>query len=177
MGHIKKPQPVKLLAGLLYSGSETAALAKRLAENAFGRVDYESPEIDFSQTDYYREEMGPCLKRRFYSFEKPVDPAAAYASKLKTNAIEARLSKRGRRTVNIDPGILSLSRLILFTTKDYSHRIYMGRGIFAEITLIFEKDGFRALPWTYPDYRQASYSGVFRQIRGILKDQLRERNR
>jgi hypothetical protein len=72
--------------------------------------------------------------------------------KLVTNALEQARAADGRRRVNIDPGYLLLERFVLATGKNYSHRIYLGRGIYADLTLIYRQGAFRALPWTYPDY-------------------------
>lgn len=170
MGHKRQPEKFKLISGLLYADPEILSKVKPLLEREFGKIDFESEELDFTQTDYYRQEMGEGLKRRFLGFSKPVDPARAYRAKLKTNSIERRLSKNGNRAVNIDPGILSLSKLILFTTKDYSHRIFINDGIFAEVTLLYENDRFKPCPWTYPDYRQDLYSDILCRMRKDLKN-------
>ena len=73
-----------------------------------------------------------------------------------TNTIEKEYGPHGKRMVNIDPGYLLPSRFILATGKDYSHRIYIGRQIYADLTLIYHKQGFKTLEWTYPDYASES---------------------
>lgn len=131
----------------------------------FGEIDFESAVFDFSQTDYYRKEFGPGLLRQFISFKKLIPAERLSKIKNLTNKIERKLSNSGRRTVNIDPGYICLSKLVLASTKDYKHRIYLGGGIYAEITLIYQGKIF--VPWecTYPDYRSPEYIEVFNRIR------------
>lgn len=139
----------------------------------FGEIDFESAVFDFAQTDYYREELGPGLKRQFISFKKLILPERLSKIKNFTNKIERKLSGSGRRRVNIDPGYICLSKLVLASTKDYKHRIYLGGGIYAEITLIYQGKTF--VPWecTYPDYRSPEYISVFNRIRENLAQELK----
>jgi len=169
MGIPRRAGKVKLIAGILFSDAGAYAAAKKALAGAFGRIDFESGVFDFTHTSYYAGEMGQGLKRRFLSFERLIDPAKAYGAKIRTNLIERCRMKGGRRTVNIDPGYLDLAKLVLFSTKDYSHRIYAGKGVFAEATLFYKNKAFNPWPWTYPDYKTAEYLGVFNSIRDILK--------
>jgi hypothetical protein len=125
--------------------------------------------VDFNATDYYAAEMGPKLKRIFLSFARPAALDGIWKTKLRTNRIEKKFSLNGRRTVNIDPGYVDLSKMVLFSTKDYSHRPYLAKGIFAEVTLYYREGTFRTWPWTYPDYRQDSYIDIFNHIREMHK--------
>ncbi len=145
------------------------AQARGLLIRSFGPVDFESPVLDFIQTDYYKKEMGDGLKRQFLSFKRTMALDGLSVVKLKTGRLEKRLSLGGKRTVNIDPGYLDLAKLILFSTKDYSHRIYLGKGIFAEATLFYKDKSFNPWPWTYPDYRTPAYIEIFNGIREIYK--------
>lgn len=170
MGAVTKPNKVKLISGLIFSEPGLFGEAKRLLEKAFrNRVDYESATIDFTYTDYYAAEMGGVLKRRFISFKRPVPLEGIHRVKIRSNDIESRLSNSGRRRVNIDPGYLELSKLVLFSTKDYTHRIYLADGIFAEPTLFYRDGKFNPWPWTYPDYRTPEYAGIFEDIRNIYR--------
>ncbi len=169
MGRERLAARVKLFAGLIYADTSRYSESRRLLERVFGRSDYESAELDFTHTDYYEPEMGRALKRRFISFGKPADPEGICKVKLVTNRIEKRLSTAGKRLVNIDPGYLDLSKLVLFTTKDYSHRIYLGKSIYAENTLYYKDGSFRPWPWTYPDYGTKEYAEIFESIRDIFK--------
>ena len=174
MGPERHPtKKVKLITGLILERPSLLPEVKNRLEKAFKNgVDFESPLIDFNHTDYYAEEMGGPLKRVFLSYGRPIDLKAIYMTKLKTNIIEREFCKSGKRSVNIDPGYLDLSKLVLFSTKDYSHRVYLADGIFAEVTLFFKANTFNAWPWTYPDYKSDDYISVFNAIREIYKGEL-----
>ena len=167
MGYPKAHQPVKLIIGFIFCDDAVFINVLSRLIRRFGKIDFESQPIEFTYTDYYRQEFGPYLKRKFISFLKLIDPADLFIIKGITNNIEKKLSRRGIRRINIDPGYVCLSKLVLATTKDFAHRVYLNRGIFAEITLSFRNKSFTVLDWTYPDYRSAEYIAVFNQIREI----------
>jgi len=138
-----------------------------LLRGRFGPVDFESECVPFTQTGYYEKEFGSGLRRKFISFEKLIAPDKLAGIKLITNRIEAALSAGGRRKVNLDPGYLELAKFVLASTKDFSHRIYLAKGIYAEITLLYRSGAFRPLDWTYPDYRTEWYIETLEKIRQI----------
>lgn len=174
MGKAQKPRRVKLIIGMLAKDKRLFDIAEGFFTKKFGPIDYRSPLIPFNQTDYYKKEMGYPLERKFVSFKKLISPEGITEIKLLTNSIEKRLSvKNGRllkRAINIDPGYISDAKLILATTKDFSHRIYMGRGIYAEVTLFWKKKGFESFNWTYPDYKTPEYIDVLSNIRNAYVD-------
>jgi len=165
MGKIKDPSSVKLIAGFIFRDEGLFAEASACLRRRFGKTDFESPALTFNYTDYYEKEFGTGLIRRFLGFEKPIDPGIIAEIKIFTNKVEDKFARRGCRRINIDPGYVDLSKLILATTKDYSHRIYLKKGIYAETTLIYQGKSFRECPWTYPDYRTPEYIGIFNRIR------------
>lgn len=169
MGAIRIPEKVRLLAGLLSRDAGLFTVAKKRLEDMFGKIDYESEILDFYHTEYYDKEMGSNLKRIFFSFGMPYDPATIYDTKLKTNMLEQDFLDHGKRTLNIDPGYLNLSKLVLLSTKDYTHRIYLDKGIFAEVTLHYKDKSFQAWPWTYPDYKSKPYIDIFNLLREKYK--------
>ena len=176
MGEIREAQPVKLVSAI-FSGREevlTEAHAELVA--MFGPVDMESTAFDFDQTTYYEEQMGPDLKKTLLAFERLIKPDDLPGIKRATNKLEETLAGRhpdgAPRPVNIDPGYVSLSKLVLATTKDYSHRLYLGEGIYGEVTLAFQGGGFEPQPWTYPDYRREEYRAFLTAVRNRLKSQL-----
>lgn len=140
----------------------------------FGEVDSQSQEIPFTYTDYYEREIGNNLKRVFVSFKRLIPPSELAKIKNITNRIEDRLAKENKRTVNIDPGYVDLAKLVLASTKDYKHRIYLNKGIFAEITLVFQDKSFKAWECTYPDYAGQDYIGIFNKIRDIYNIQIKQ---
>jgi hypothetical protein len=172
MGSVKRHTPVKLIIGCIFKDAAAYLRAKSILEKRFGPIDFESAVIDFTYTDYYEREFGPGLKRSFIGFKRLIAADRLPAIKAATNSIERRLSRNARRLVNLDPGYLTLSKFILATTKDYAHRIYLGKGIFAEMTLVYQDKGFKPREWTYPDYRSSSYIEIFNRIRKLYAEQI-----
>ncbi|MEP0848281.1 MAG: DUF4416 family protein [Phycisphaerae bacterium] len=182
MGKPRTPEPVQLICGLIGGDVGLLRRARRLLVRRFGPTDLESDFWSFDQTEYYREEMGPDLKRWFISFERSISPESILEIKLETNAIEAELADDCAalgivRPVNLDPGYVDLGKLVLATTKDRSHRVYLGRGIFAECTLHFVHDRWQTWPWTFPDYHQPQYHEFFVRVRERLLARRRQSQR
>ena len=174
MGKPRAHIPVKLIVGLLSSEVASLSAARRALEKKFGKVDKTSGLMDFSSTPYYADELGQGIKRQFLSFEKPVSLRKNYTLKIYTNKLEYKFSRDEKRFVNIDPGYVSLTKLMLFTTKNRSHRIYLDSGIYADLELVFAKKSFRALEWTYPDYRTKEYIDFFNAVRGKYVQQIQK---
>jgi hypothetical protein len=135
----------------------------------FGPVDFLSAPGAFPYTTYYDDEMGPGLRRQTAGFLNLVTPGSLAGIKLRTNEIETGLSLDGKRKVNIDPGLLGLENFILATGKNFTHRIYLRDGIYADLTLIYNKGAFRPLPWTYPDYLEPEFLHLIGVMRKKLK--------
>jgi len=164
--------PEKLVIPILISDIKLRSSLEQDLIAAFGPVDYTSPLLPFDFTHYYDREMGTPIQRYFISVETPVDPSGLADFKRITGEIEDRFRVGGKRRVNLDPGLLSLSRFILASTKDSSHRIPLKKGIYAEITLQYERGSFRETAWTYPDYASGAYRQILKEIRSLYKAQL-----
>ncbi len=178
MGRPRVVLPVKLFCGLLSADADLLGRARQLLGKRYGPVDLESPTWPFTQSDYYRDEMGPELLRRFVSFERLARPEDLAAIKLHSNEIESRMADDCAlldvsRPVNIDPGYVDLAKVVLATTKDRSHRICIGQRIFAEVTLYRHEGTWQASPWTYADYREPHYHEFFTRLRDRLHEQRR----
>ena len=173
MGRKESFQKKKLVIGVIAAPDVESGGIEDALTGKFGRVDYSSRILPFGYTDYYRREMGEDLERYFLSFAELIDPAELSEVKIATNGIEERFAVSGKRRVNLDPGLLDLSRLILATTKDNAHRIPLHDGIYGEITLLYRKKDFLPLDWTYPDYRSEEYREILREIREIFKEDLK----
>lgn len=172
MGKILSPLPVKLIVGLIARDEASLTRTQKALAQKFGPADFSSPIYDFDLTDYYEKEMGRGLKRQFIGFKKLIPAERLAGIKIHTNACEKKLSGgNNSRNINIDPGYISLSKLVLATTKSFVHRIYIGRGIFEEITLYFKDGTFTAGPWTYPDFRQETHIAFFNKIRQAYYEQ------
>jgi hypothetical protein len=167
MGEIRNPSPVKLIVGFISGEQKLFQEIEPYLKRKFGEVDFRSQILPFTHTQYYNAEFGDNLLRYFISFKKLIQPQDLVQIKLFTNKIEHKFLNASRRRINIDPGYISESKLVLATTKNYSHRIYLGKGIFAEVTLYFKEHQFLPWPWTYPDYKSPEYQKIFQHIRNL----------
>ncbi|MCG3119719.1 MAG: hypothetical protein ALAOOOJD_02230 [bacterium] len=171
------PLPVKLIVAALYSDEERLHTAREKLIQQFGPVDFASPPFPFTVTAYYIPEMGSPQIRLFYSFEKLIPPEDLARIKLATNAIENELAIAGRRQVNLDPGYLDPDKFVLASAKYHGHKLYLADGIWADLTLHYEKGHFNAYPWSFADFRGGEYESAFLRMREIYKAQLKhERN-
>jgi hypothetical protein len=169
---ISKPQPVKLFCGLI-GGVEGLGEVLPHLESEFGVVDAESGVVPFDFTDYYRDEMGPGLIRKWIAFDGLRERAYLALAKHIAVGIERCLASNGRRTVNIDPGYVDDAQVVLSTAKNYAHRIYIGMGYYAEPALVYVKGCWHPLEWTYPDYRSPTAIDFFRRARTCYHHHLR----
>lgn len=173
MSNPREPDHVKFISSLFSPEKEFIDTVIKELEDIFGPVDWVSPELLFDRTKYYVKEMGWPLYRRFISFENLAHPDQLVPLKLKTNAIEKQYTIDGNRKINIDPGYLSPERLILATGKNFTHRVYLSQGIYADLTLIFQKGQFRTFDWTYPDYAAPETIGFLSELRKRYMKELR----
>ncbi|MDR2642762.1 MAG: DUF4416 family protein [Planctomycetaceae bacterium] len=180
MGEIKKIQPVLLIIAV-FSSIETAFDWARLkVESQFGKIAIESEMFRFDQfTNYYTADMGQALYKQLWGFQNLIDPSTLTAIKLQTNQWESDFKNENQtgtvRPLNLDPGYVDLGKLILASTKDHAHRIYLSNGIFAETTLIYRQKKWEPLPWSYPDYQSECSQKFLYQCRNVLKS-TREKN-
>jgi hypothetical protein len=173
MSHPQPPAPAKLIIGLILKEKKRILATTEALVSAFGPVDLASPWLSFDFTTYYESEMGTPLVRRLLSFEALIEQSALTEIKQITNDLEKKWSDNEKRRINLDPGYLLAERFVLATGKNYSHRIYIGQGIYADLTLIYEKGEYRALPWTYPGYRQPDIQRYLRQVRSKYRYDLK----
>ncbi len=179
MWELKEPKPVKLIIGILAANEDCLRAAIEALTSEFGKADLVSDVWPFDQTDYYKDQTGENILRQFVSAEKLIEPGKLAKIKHQTNELEQKLAVELNldlpRPVNLDPGVIEPSKLILATTKNYSHRIYIGEKMYAEVTLIFDKGSWCPLPYTYPDYRQQCYHDFFDKVRKRLLEQLKSK--
>ena len=162
MGSGRPYQPHKLIIPALFRSQTEIEEMDRLVADSFGSIDSRSEQIDFTFTHYYDAELGAPIVRVLYSISELVDPTELARFKHLSNDIEVETARSdGRRTINLDPGLLSLSRVILATTKPSAHRIPIGLSMHAEITLLYRRGRFQTLEWTYPDFKSEKYAEFF----------------
>jgi hypothetical protein len=178
MGQPSPHTPVLLLLAAFSRHEAARDWARRRAVETWGPVALESPEFPFVETDYYQASMGPDLRKFFLTFACPFDPASLPEVKLLTNAWEEEYARSAGhdepRPLNLDPGYLTLGKLVLASTKDFAHRIYMARGIYAEVTLFYRHHRWQHHEYTFADYRREDYQRYFTECRDLLHRRLRE---
>ncbi|MFZ0390662.1 MAG: DUF4416 family protein [Calditrichia bacterium] len=175
MGLIRSHLPVKIFTAITFTAAvDPDAVLVRMAEVA-GPVNARSPVYDFdSFTRYYQDEMGCGLQKFMAAFQQVKPPESLIDLKIAANHLEEEFADGGNRPVNIDPGYLTAAKVVLATTKDYDHRLYLGRGIFGDVHLKFREGRYQDNPWTYPDYQQPQIKSFFQSIRTDYMVQLQE---
>lgn len=177
MGQIHSPKPVLPLVAVTTRYDDAFGWTKQRLEKEMGNVDLESDIFQFDQTDYYEASMGTNLKKRFFIPGTLVDPSILPTWKNTTNQWEVEFKQQSQhneqRPLNLDPGYISEDKLVLASTKNHAHRIYLTDGIYAEVTLQFRQKQWQSCLWTYPDYATQEYLRFFDRCRDHLRSQLR----
>jgi hypothetical protein len=171
MSEISRPKPVKLIIGILSGIKALLEDIEVSLESRLGKIDLKSEVFNFDFTDYYKREMGLNILRKFLCFKKLIDPEEIPSIKIWTNKLEDEFKQNNKfkviRPINLDPGYLTHCNLILASTKDYYHRIHLQDGIYAEVTLFYQHEVFKNLPWTYPDFQTEEYKNFFLRAREL----------
>jgi hypothetical protein len=172
-----QPQPGALFFSLLAGSEEKLDEACELLGEEFGEIVLRSEQLAFDHSSYYQREMGGELIRQWALTDRLIGQDEIVAIKLRANAIEDefRPVAGSGRSVNIDPGFVTLTKVVLATTKDYSHRIYIANGIYAEATLSYRPaQGFQPWPWTYPDHCESEALEFFNEARARYVKMVKE---
>ena len=172
MSELREPSKVKLFMGLIYKPESSVSELFDNLEKRFGEIEYTSQEILFEHSSYYEKEMGAGLKRKLITFRDLIKRDNIVEIKIFTNSLEGVFSYGGNRTINIDPGYIAQEHLILATGKGFSHRPYLGKGVYADLTLIYKANEYRKLEWTYPDYGNNEMRTLFKALRAEYVKQL-----
>ena len=177
MSWLLEPGVVRLFMGLIYKPDSPTADLLKMFEEELGEIDFESEELHFDHSSYYSKEMGEGLLRKILTFQKLIRRTDIVEVKTFTNKLEKVFSYGGdgeNRTINIDPGYIAQEHVILATGKGYSHRPYLGNGVYADLTLIYIKDEYTTLQWTYPDYGSKEMRELFKELRTQYVTQLKK---
>ncbi|GMR04654.1 MAG: DUF4416 family protein [Thermodesulfobacteriota bacterium] len=166
MTRVREPEKVKLVVSLFTVDRELFLPVLKVFEGRFGAIDFLSEPLDFDSTDYYDREFGEGGKtRRVVSFQEHIETGDLSEIKVFSNGVEEEFLRDGRRRINIDPGYITLERFVLASCKNFSHRVHVGGGVYADLTLVFRRGAFRALDWTYPDYSDSAMIEILTEIR------------
>jgi len=174
VGKIRIPIDVKFFCAVTFSNASIYNETKLLLSDKFGKIEIISAIYDFNFTQYYFKEMGGDLRKQILGFEKLIAPEKLSDFKILTNEIETKFSYNTNRKVNIDPGYLSAGKVVLATTKNFDHRIYLGKGIYGDVHLRYRGNKFHFNEWTYPDYRDMLAIDFFARLR---KKYMKEHNK
>ncbi len=169
MQSAKRREDAVLCVGSLFSASDIFDSAEPLLKKHFGEALFKSSSLPWNFSEYYNNELQPPLFRNFLFFKDIVDPPSLVDAKLATIEIESRFSINGRRSINLDPGYLTLAKVVLASRKNYSHRINLGKGVFAELELFYKDGRFNPMPYTYYDYRDETFKALFERARQLMK--------
>jgi hypothetical protein len=172
LGKVKEPEPAMLFIGMLYADSAVFNPVEQILKRAFGETSLVSRASTWEYSEHYREEFGWPLTRKFVFFRDVIDPESLPDIKVKSNEIEDAFSIDNKRRINLDPGYLTLSKIVLASTKNYAHRIYLRNGIYGEITLYYQDGMFRPHLFTYRDYQEKSCLELFTHAREMFRQQL-----
>ena len=172
MAEVTAPQPVEVVAGVIFGGAGLLGPLEHALESKLSTIEARSPIYPFEVTDYYGGEMGGGLKRILYAFKDLASPEAIVEIKLAANEIEGQFAQAGRRQVNIDPGYMDFHKLVLASAKFLGHKIYLGKGIYADPTLYYDK-GWHPYDWGFPDFRDGRYDEFLTQVRMAYKEKIR----
>jgi len=174
MSKLIEPPRVKLIIGLIFKTSSPIEKCIMNLQKRFGQVDFKSDPLAFDYTSYYEEEMGRELSRIIISYERLIKRDKLLNVKVTCSKLEQKYSKNGNREINIDPGYIAAEHLILATGKGFYHRPYLGKGVYADLTLVFKNKEFIPLEWTYPDYRTYTLRNLFKRIREKYMNELQK---
>lgn len=181
MWEIQDVQPVKLIVGILACDESVLEVCRQVLSEAYGQADLISEVWPFDMTEYYVSEAGPNMVRQFMAFEELIDPGRLAGIKHQTNRMEQDLVQQldtpYPRPVNFDPGFIEPSKLVLASTKNFAHRIYIGDHMYAEVTMTYNKGRWETFPFTFPDYKSGRYNEFLNEVRQRLVRQLRERKK
>jgi hypothetical protein len=164
--------PVKLFVVTLHRNAESLQSATSDLTKLFGPIDWQSEDFPFDVTNYYEKEMGSELLRRFLSFENLIMPDEIAQIKIRTNEVENKYRNENQRQINLDPGYLDTYKVVLASTKFGGQKVYLGNGIYADMTLVMYKGQWEGFAWGFPDFKSRRYDAVLSKIRDLYKKKL-----
>ena len=167
------------VAAIFSRHPEALAWARDKLTDSFGSISAAMEPFDFVETKFYDASMGQGIQKQLIAFEQLTQPDTLVQDKLLANDWEAEYASSANwaevRPLNIDPGYVTEAKLVLGTTKDRDHRIHIGQGIFAEVTLFFHRGAWASRPWTYPDYQRPDVQDFLTRCRLDLRTRLGRR--
>ncbi|MDG5814215.1 DUF4416 family protein [Chitinispirillales bacterium ANBcel5] len=174
MASVHQPDPVKYFVAVLYKQSTLFTRALEEIEKRWGEIDYQGDDHHFDVTDYYESEMGEPLQRRLVSLKELRNPKDIVEVKLQCNQIEFSLCIEGKRGVNLDAGYLDHNKTLLASAKEAGQKVYLDKGIYADLAGRYRGGRYRSFEWSFPDFRDGRYDNELLAIRATYLVQLKE---
>lgn len=174
MASIQPPPSVKYFIAVLFKDRADLERARELIIGRWGELDFEGTDHLFDVTDYYEQEMGAPLFRRLLAIEKLYEPTLVVDMKLACNEIEDRLAAGGRRMVNCDAGYLDHNKVLLASAKEAGQKIYIDRGIYADLAGRYKSGKYRPFEWSFPDFKDGRYDAELCAIRALYLKQVKK---
>lgn len=174
MAQTQSPEPLKYFVAILFHAPIALDKGKKALTDVWGPLDFEGEDREFDMTDYYESEMGSPLYRRLVAFEQLLDPTALIDMKLRCNEIEDALAHDGKRIVNLDAGYLDHNKVVLASAKARGQKIYLDRGIYADLVGFYKNGHYQPFDWTFPDFKDNRYDRELLAIRQIYLQQMRK---
>ncbi len=174
MADTKPPIPVKYFIAVLYSNSQLLENAMKQLQSIWGEFDYQSTDYPFDVTDYYVPEMGAGINRRLFTIKKLYCPALLVEMKLKCNAVEIDIAFENKRLVNLDAGYLDHNKIVLASAKDAGQKVYLDKGIYADLAGRYRAGKYQPFEWSFPDFKDGRYDSDLLLIRSRYMKQLRQ---
>jgi hypothetical protein len=170
----EEPLPVKYFIAVLFPEAEKLLQVKKELISRWGAFDFEGQDHPFDATDYYQPEMGTPLCRKLMSFARLYTPALIVSMKLECNDIENSFSRTGKRTVNLDAGYLDHNKFILASAKEAGQKVYLDKGIYADLSGRYKEGKYRPFEWSFPDFKDGRYDGELLAIRKLYMQQVKK---
>ncbi len=174
MAEIREFRPVLRVMAVSSRNAEAFDWAIAKASKHWGPIEFSSERFDFSETSFYSKTMGDGLQKQLLAFTDLIQQDRVVESKHDSNAWEDEFKSlqdwEESRPINLDPGYITEAKLVLATTKDRDHRIYLRNGIFAEVTLFYQALRWQSSRWTYPDYKRDDFHEFFERCRLWLRE-------
>ena len=167
--------PVKLFAAVLFPDEAWLERAAECLSGLFGAIDRRGTAAPFDHTAYYEAEMGPGLRRVILGFDRLIQPEDIVSAKHSARDLEFQLAANGKRRVNLDVGYLDPFKITLASFKGRGNKVYLGRDVWLDMQLYFERGKLHPLPWTFPDFRAGRYDADLLAVRARYREQLRTR--
>jgi hypothetical protein len=173
MASILPPLSVKFFIAILFKDNAALEKARPLFVEKWGPIDFEGADYVFDVTNYYEPEMGTPLYRRLLAFENLADPTLLVSMKLDCNAIEGRMAKDGKRAINCDAGYLDHNKVVLASAKEAGQKIYLDKGIYADLAGRYKAGKYQPFEWSFPDFKDGRYDKELLEMRALYLEQVK----